>query len=243
MSAGADVAAASPFSRSGSAGRGGASALPIAGLDGEARTGADAAAGAAAAMLLGAPAGAGTGRAAGGPFVAIAGGCEGSGGTYAPDHLGFLGSCNAACWTERSPNPRLIVSLSEGTVPTPTGCGCARDAPAGRSERDWAHPASARASIPTANFRFMCNNFSILGEFAPGRPKGCGESRATVHYGRFPHVRPWRTHSAPPLPEVIGPTRRHGPRELIRAPWRCALPRPQNSGIGFLCKVVSAWNN
>lgn len=64
--------------------------------------------------------------------------------------------------------PRLIVLLSVGTSPTPTGGGCrSREAAPGKAERDWAQPAIASKSIPDANFHFMRENISILGEFPP----------------------------------------------------------------------------
>jgi hypothetical protein len=59
----------------------------------------------------------------------------------------------------------LIVSLIEGVGSMPTGCP--REAVAGNDERDCAHPASARPSIPAAIFRLMTETLSILGEFAP----------------------------------------------------------------------------
>jgi len=100
-----------------------------------------------------------------------------------PDQFGFLGSGSVACTSAGSPVPRLIVSLIEGIGSMPMGCP--REAVLGNDERDCAHPASARPSIPTANFRIMTGTLSILGEFTPRDPgelrRGTGK---TGHSGR-----------------------------------------------------------
>jgi len=77
----------------------------------------------------------------------------------------------------------LIVSLIEGIGSMPMGCP--REVVLGNDGRDWAHPASARPSIPAAIFRLMSETLSILGEFAPRDPenprRGTGK---TGHSGR-----------------------------------------------------------
>jgi hypothetical protein len=71
-------------------------------------------------------------------------------GVYSPDQFGLLGSGKLACWIVGSPVPRLIVSRSDGTGSMPIGWPFP-----GMEERDCAHPARARPSIPTAILRFM----------------------------------------------------------------------------------------
>jgi hypothetical protein len=168
-----------------------------------------------------------------------AGNCDCPGGVNVPDQCGFLGSRKVACLTVESPNPRLMVPLSDGTVSSPTGCGCAREAPPGKADRDWAQPAIARESIPTAIFHFMSQNISILGEFTP-TPGGCGvQSRAAGHSGRFSHARSWRAPPRAAPVDVIGPTRRHHLTGLTRTQKPCGLPCPENTAIGFDGKSVS----
>jgi hypothetical protein len=41
----------------------------------------------------------------------------------------------------------------------------------GSAERNWAHPAMARPTIPITILRFMSENISILGEFRPDQAR------------------------------------------------------------------------
>jgi hypothetical protein len=66
----------------------------------------------------------------------------------------------------------------------------------GISERDCAHPATARPSIPTAIVRLMLDMISILGELAP-RDRSLAENQAET--GRPGRIISARTPEFPDL--------------------------------------------